>query len=278
MTRRAGVVGSPIAHSLSPVLHRAGYAASGLTEWEYTATEVPAGGLRRFVDGLDDTWRGVSVTMPLKEEALALASQASDLAVQVGAANTLIRTGERTWRADNTDVAGVYRTLAGDVAGGASAAVIGSGATARSVLAALHRLGVEQVWLVVREQVRPETARQAAELGLQVARAQLGHDQDAAWTSCDVIVNTVPGGGADPAARLLGDRGAGQGHWTVLECSYAGWPSAFAQAAQRGGARVHSGVEMLVHQAADQFEQMTGHPAPVAAMFSAGRAAAGLPD
>lgn len=269
---RAGVVGSPIAHSLSPVLHQAGYAARGLTDWRYSAREVGAGGLRAFVDGLDDTWRGLSVTMPLKEEALALAAQASDLAAQVGGANTLIRTGDGGWRADNTDVAGVFRTLDGDVRAGASAAVIGSGATARSVLAALHRLGVEQVCFVVRDQVRPPTLGHARDLGMTVRAAGL-EDSAGDWADADVIVNTVPGTGADSAAHLLRARAPRAVPATVLECIYADWPSPFAQAALEAGDRVHSGLEMLVHQAADQFEQMTGSAAPVEAMFAAGRAA-----
>ena len=86
---RCAVLGDPIAHSLSPALHRAGYAAVGL-DWTYDAHRVAAGGLSEFVRGLDASWRGLSLTMPLKREALELASEASPIARLAGAANTLL--------------------------------------------------------------------------------------------------------------------------------------------------------------------------------------------
>ncbi|TDC50157.1 shikimate dehydrogenase, partial [Jiangella ureilytica] len=110
LTRRCAVLGSPIAHSLSPVIHRAAYRRLGL-DWEYTAHEVDESSLARFVSGLGPEWRGLSLTMPLKRVALDVAATASDVARTVGAANTLVRRDDGGWDADNTDVPGVVATL-----------------------------------------------------------------------------------------------------------------------------------------------------------------------
>ncbi|HWV26982.1 MAG TPA: shikimate dehydrogenase, partial [Aeromicrobium sp.] len=107
---RAAVLGSPIAHSLSPVMHRAAYAAAGL-DWTYDAIDVPAGGLAAVVSGLGDEWRGLSVTAPLKPEAAAFATDRTPVVERLGAANTLVRTS-KGWTADNTDVPGALAALA----------------------------------------------------------------------------------------------------------------------------------------------------------------------
>ncbi|MGB3762594.1 MAG: hypothetical protein WA966_05165 [Ornithinimicrobium sp.] len=108
--RLAGVIGSPIEHSLSPVLHRAAYQALGLTDWGYRRTEVESGHLRAHLAGLDGSWVGVSVTMPGKEEALQESSEASGRALRTGAANTLVRRSGGWW-ADNTDIDGITRAF-----------------------------------------------------------------------------------------------------------------------------------------------------------------------
>ena len=104
-----GVLGDPIAHSLSPLLHRAAYDACGL-EWEYDAHRVPAGGLAAFVDGLDASWRGLSVTAPLKREAAERADEVSPMVIRAGVANTLVHADGR-WFADNTDVPGAAAAI-----------------------------------------------------------------------------------------------------------------------------------------------------------------------
>ncbi|MBM0227778.1 shikimate dehydrogenase, partial [Micromonospora sp. ATA51] len=144
---RAAVVGRPIAHSLSPVIHNAGYAAAGLTGWSYTRIECGAEELPGLVAGLGPEWAGLSVTMPGKEAALALADQVSPVAAAVGAANTLVRRPDGAWYADNTDVTGMVDVLAG-VAVGATVTVLGAGGTARAALAAAARLGAAEVTVV----------------------------------------------------------------------------------------------------------------------------------
>ncbi|MEV1290535.1 hypothetical protein AB0J06_26025, partial [Micromonospora sp. NPDC049679] len=126
------MVGRPIAHSLSPVIHNAGYAAAGLTDWSYTALECGAEELPALVGGLGPEWAGLSVTMPGKEAALAVADEVAPVATAVRAANTLVRRADGSWYADNTDVPGMVTVLrAAGVADGAVVTVLGHGERAR---------------------------------------------------------------------------------------------------------------------------------------------------
>ncbi|AKU16707.1 shikimate dehydrogenase [Luteipulveratus mongoliensis] len=274
---RAAVLGSPIDHSLSPLLHRAAYASCGLApEWTYDAYEVRRGGLADFVEGLGPQWRGLSVTMPLKEEVLNAAADSSSLALQVGAANTLVRQGDGSWRGENTDVEGIRAALQDAGVGRerppVTAAVIGSGATARSVLAALAALGVQQVTFVVRDQARESTLAQARDHGL---KSDVVHEADnpAGWVGADVLVSTTPAGAADRVAQTLVDAQPAPEGQIALDVVYADWPTTFASSCEARGVRVVGGIEMLIHQAAAQFTLMTGRPAPLEEMQRVGRAA-----
>jgi shikimate dehydrogenase len=273
-THRAAVLGSPVAHSLSPLLHRTAYAATGLDDWAYDAHEVRAGGLADFLVGLGPQWRGLSLTMPLKEESLLLATERTPLALQVGAGNTLVRRPDGGWLADNTDVAGVRGALCAAHEGGehpARATIIGSGATARAVLAALDQIGITEVTFVVRDQVRESTLAQAHDHGMTVSTRRFS-DPVADWADAQLMVSTTPPGAADTVAIALAQRPAPP-EQVVLDCVYADWPTSLATISEQRGARVLSGVEMLVHQAAAQFRMMTGVEAPLEAMTEAGRAA-----
>lgn len=274
--RRAGVVGSPVAHSLSPVLHAAAYAALGLTGWSYDRAEVRRGDLAHHVDALGPEWVGLSVTMPGKEEALDLADGASAEALLSGAANTLVRRGDG-WYADNTDIYGLATALteagAGQVARGT---VLGGGATARSALLALRRLGAAEIDLLVRDDVRPGTRalldRLAAEPGAARVRVRpLAHGIPLDRAEADVVVGTLPGGVPAPASRPEGEEAP-----VVLDVAYAPWPSALARAVTArtaGRVAVVRGTSMLLHQAVRQVELMTGGTPPVAVMAAALREA-----
>jgi shikimate dehydrogenase len=263
---RAAVLGCPVAHSLSPVLHSAAYASLGLDGWHYDAHECDEAGLPGFVAGLGPEWAGLSLTMPLKRVALEIAREVSPLAAATGAANTLVLIGGRRY-ADNTDVAGVVAALreAGAPPGG-RAVVLGAGGTAQATLAALRDLGIADVAVLVRNQARTGELRDAAErLGvapdisdalLDPARAQ------AALARADVVVSTLPRGAAD---ALTGVRPGA----VLLDVVYAPWPTAFAAHAEASGARVVSGLEMLLHQAVAQVELMTGLTPPVSDMRAA---------
>ncbi|WP_084734501.1 shikimate dehydrogenase [Actinophytocola xinjiangensis] len=273
--RRAAVVGSPVAHSLSPVLHGAAYQALGLTGWTYERLEAAADALPALVESLDDAWVGLSVTMPGKQAALAHAGSATSRAVAVGAANTLVRDGTG-WRADCTDVDGVtgaLRAAAGFTSSSTTSfgVVLGAGGTACAAVAGLADLGVRSVRVVAREPARAEPVlRCASELGVtaEVTRwseADLGALADEA----DVLVNTAP---AAAIASCVGDL-ARAAH--VLDVIYHPWPTALAEAVAARGGRLATGLDMLLHQAFGQVEQFTGLPAPRARMRAALRAATG---
>jgi shikimate dehydrogenase len=273
---KAAVLGQPIAHSLSPTLHRAAYQALGLTDWTYDLAECDEAGLAAYVESRGPEWAGLSLTMPLKEAAFAVAREVSPMAREVGAVNTLVRLPGGGWSADNTDVHGMSRALqeagAGDaVATSRHALVLGSGATARSAVASLAELGVERVTFAVRGSARAETVAQARDGGMSVQECGLD-EVVSVLPQVSLVVSTLPGGAA-PAGVLDGAPDlAGR---VLLDVVYAGWPTPLAQAFGKAGGRVVSGFEMLLHQAARQVELMTGHAAPVAAMRAAGLAAMG---
>ncbi len=259
MVERAAVLGSPVAHSLSPALHTAGYRALGLDEWEYGRADVAEAELVEFVGRLGPEWRGLSLTRPLKEVAFQVATTVTDVARDTGSINTLLRRADGGWDADNTDVVGILGALADvGVDRAERPVVVGSGATARSVLAALVALGARQVDVMVRGEIRPATLAQAEAAGLRVTRRVMGD-----WpVEVDVVVSTMDGDRSAAAATLP------RGHGAVLDVVY-GTPSALADIAAERGYAVAPGGWMLLHQAAEQFRLMTGRPAPLEAMRGA---------
>ena len=257
------VVGDPIGHSLSPVIHRAAYAAVGL-DWDYEAVRVPQGGLAGFVAGLDDDCRGLSVTMPLKREALALGEPVTDRARLAGAANTLVRTGDG-WLADNTDLPGAAAALRERWDGAVSTVtVLGGGATAASVALALCDLGARDVRILVRSAER--AADTAALVRHHPATPSVTVGELGSEVVGDVVVSTVPVEAQTPelVARCATVP-------VVFEVRYDPWPTPIAVAAR--GRVLVSGLDLLLHQAADQFVLFTGLPAPLAQMRAAGEAA-----
>ena len=262
--KHCAVLGDPVAHSLSPVLHRAAYADAGL-DWTYDAHRVEAGGLGRFVSGLGSDWRGLSLTMPLKREALTLADEVTERARQAGVANTLVLEAGRSL-ADNTDVPGAVAAL-GERAHQplVVATILGGGATAASTALALCDLGVGSLTLLVRSPARAidtlaaidaHPARPAVRVGALDSDPVVG----------DVVVSTIPVAAQTPG---LVTRCADVP--VVFDVVYDPWPTPLAvSAADRV---LVSGLDLLVHQAALQFEVFTGRPAPLAAMRAAGGAA-----
>jgi shikimate dehydrogenase len=268
---RCAVWGTPVAHSLSPVLHRAAHVALGLTAWSYDRREVGAEGFADALHALDETWRGLSLTMPLKGVALTEAHEASETARRTGAANTLVR-AEEGWRADNTDVHGITAALA--VAGCdltsrdvSEVVVVGSGATARSAIDAVaagagEHAASRRVTLMVRDEARPETLAQARATGLVVDVARLGD-----WPDADVVISTVPAAVALPLDTLPtadADRPR-----VLLDVVYGEGPTLLQRGGQHRGWTLARGVDMLLHQATRQVTLMTGQPAPLGAMAEA---------
>lgn len=263
------MLGSPIAHSLSPVLHRAAYRHLGL-DWSYSAHEVGEGELAGFVGGLDGSWRALSVTMPLKREALALADSASTSAVLAGAANTLLFAPDGSVHADNTDINGMADSVRAVAAPGGrrfrSACVWGGGSTAASAMVALATMEVPEVHLHVRDESRAGATRDAAAragVDVRVEQWEVGP----ACAEAGLIVLTAPAGAADSIAA---DLAAGAHPDRVLfDVVYDPWPTVASEAWRRAGGRITSGLDMLVHQAVGQVRLMTGHEVPATVLYAA---------
>jgi shikimate dehydrogenase len=265
---RCGVLGDPIAHSLSPVLHRAAFAELGL-DWTYDAVQVPGGTLESFLAGLDESWRGLSLTMPLKRELVPLADEVSDVARLAGAANTLVLANGRRL-AHNTDVPGAASAIRERYDGRVdTATILGGGATATSVGLALADLGCREISVLAR------SAERATETVAAVAShpsAPSVHYAELAEAEVvgDVLVSTIP---ASAQAAGLVARCARVP--VVFDVTYHPWPTPLAQSLMdRPGERtLVSGLDLLVHQAALQVELFTGLVIPVEVLRSAGEAA-----
>ncbi|GAV40328.1 shikimate dehydrogenase [Streptomyces acidiscabies] len=264
--RRAAVLGSPVAHSLSPVLHRAAYDALELTDWSYDRFEVDADSLADFVAGLGGEWAGLSLTMPLKRAVIPLLDEISEAAASVEAVNTLVFTEDGRKVGDNTDIPGMVAALRErGIEQVESAAILGAGATASSALAALSRICAGEVVVYVRSEARAAEMRQWGErLDVEVRTADWG---DAAeGLRAPLVVATTPAGATDALAHAVPERPA-----TLFDVLYDPWPTELAARWSMYGGAVVSGLDLLVHQAVLQVEQMTGlRPAPVDAMRKAG--------
>ncbi len=255
LTRRCGVLGSPIEHSLSPVMHRAAYAALGL-DWRYDAYDVDETGLPGFVAGLDASWRGLSLTMPLKRAVLPLLDEVSDTVRETGVANTIL-VEDRRLTGDNTDVPGIVAALAErGVTRVTSAVIVGAGATAESMVVALRRIGLVSIQLLVRDRSRAENLRErAAARGVAVTVTRL--DDATTVGAADLAVSTVPAVAVAKHAEALAGAAA------VFDAIYDPWPTPLTETARARGRAVVTGVDLLAHQAVRQISLMTGRVVPV---------------
>ncbi|MGW9246700.1 MULTISPECIES: shikimate dehydrogenase [unclassified Streptomyces] len=267
--RRAAVLGSPIAHSLSPVLHRAAYAELGLADWSYDRFEVDEAALPGFVEGLDASWAGLSLTMPLKRAIIPLLDEVSATAASVEAVNTVVFTEDGRRIGDNTDIPGMVAALRErGVDKVESAAVLGAGATASSALAALAVVCAGPVTAYVRSPERAAEMRGWGErLGVDVMTADWA--DGAAALSAPLVIATTPAGATDAFTGSVPEAPG-----ILFDVLYEPWPTELAAAWSARGGAVVGGLDLLVHQALLQVEQMTGRiPAPLAAMRQAGEAA-----
>ncbi|MFF8965539.1 shikimate dehydrogenase [Streptomyces globisporus] len=267
--RRAAVLGSPIVHSLSPVLHRAAYAELGLEHWSYDRFEVDEAALPGFVEGLDASWAGLSLTMPLKRAIIPLLDEVSATAASVEAVNTVVFTEDGRRVGDNTDIPGMVAALRErGVDKVESAAVLGAGATASSALAALAVVCAGPVTAYVRSSERAAEMRGWGErLGVDVRTADWA--DAAAALSAPLVIATTPAGATDAFTGSVPEAPG-----ILFDVLYEPWPTRLAAAWSAHGGAVVGGLDLLVHQALLQVEQMTGRiPAPLAAMRQAGEAA-----
>ena len=252
---RCAVLGSPIGHSRSPLLHRAAYDSLGL-DWSYDAVEVTEDSLRGFLDGLEESWRGLSLTMPLKRAVMPLLDEVSDMAVRAGAANTVVLAGGRRYGA-NTDVPGAAAALRERYDGPVDrAVVVGGGATAASLLLALADLGCSEAVLVVRSPARAAETLEAVRRHPSPPRVDvkvLGEELE--LDRADVVASTVPATVQEPVLlESLLELAPG----VVFEVVYDPWPTPLMTATKDAGTLLVHGLDLLTHQAALQFELMTG--------------------
>lgn len=270
-TSRAAVLGSPIAHSLSPTLYRAGFAALGLTEWAFAAIDCDADGLAPLLASRDDTWRGFAVTMPGKQAAARAATTASRRVRTLGVANTLIRQPDG-WHAENTDVDGVVGSLrAAGVESDGTVLLLGGGGTACAVIAALAELRWSHPLLLAGRRAASTDAVADVSARLGIAHHRVGMtaaDLEPHLPEVSLVISAVPAHAADLLADLLAPVPA------LMDVIYHPWPTALA-AANPHRAVTMTGLDMLLHQALRQFELVTGQAAPAEAMRSALRKAVG---
>jgi shikimate dehydrogenase len=260
---RLGVCGWPVGHSRSPRMHNAALAAVGLREWRYQHLPLPPPLFSETVRALPAAgFRGVNVTVPHKEAALAAADSASTRAKAIGAANTLTFEPDGTIQADNTDAPGLLAALPRSPAG-CSVLVVGAGGAARAAVWALREAGAAEVRVWNRTPER--AAALAADLGAVLARAP---------GAADILVHcTTIGlrGDAEPFEALglrAGDWGAGS---LVVDMVYRRGGTRLVRTARAHGAAVVDGLEILVAQGAASFERWTGRTAPRQAMGEAVR-------
>ncbi len=277
--RRAAVLGHPIGHSLSPVLHRAAYRALGL-DWTYEAIDVDRHELAGFVAGMDDSWAGLSLTAPLKQAIMPLLAATSAMADQVGAVNTVVVQPGETPRliGHNTDVLGIVHALSEVTAGVAAArsdprralgsqrglGIVGAGGTAAAALVAARVMAADRVVVAAR---RAEAARSLID---QVCGGWPTPPEVATWGDLyealaqPVVICTLPGdAAASLAEQVPNDPG------TLLDVTYHPWPTTLAAAWSDRGGTVIAGHRMLLWQAVAQVELMTGVQAPDEAMSEA---------
>jgi shikimate dehydrogenase len=273
-TRLAGIIGDPVRHSLSPVMHNAGFAAAGL-DWLFVALPVERGSGAAAIAAIKVLGiEGLSVTMPHKADAAAACDEVRGDAARLRSVNCISRAAGGTLVGESTDGEGFLRSLReeGHDPAGARALVLGAGGAARAVVLALAQAGAH-VLVAAR---RPDAAEQAAGLAAGTKTVEW-HEVGAAARSCDLVVNATPIGmtAAGPVSGS-GDAGALpllpddlRPGLVVADLVYHPRRTGLLEMAAAGGAATVEGVGMLVHQGAIAFERWTGAEAPVAAMRAA---------
>lgn len=281
---RCAVLGKPIAHSLSPVLHMAAYRRLALSDWQYLRHEVDAAGLEELLSSLDPSWAGLSLTMPLKRTVMPFGTPSDTWSSTLQVANTAVLdwTGGAeapTISLYNTDVQGISKALGTelvrldtDAAGSSTptlsrsdghvqvhtAMILGSGNTASSALAACSELGAEQVVVCARHPERAAHLSMLAErlgIGMQVRTLSQALS---AVDGQDVTISTLPAHAADGIADELSNQARHGDLGLLLDVVYDPRPSRLMTAWRDKGARAIGGEMMLLYQAIPQVALMTG--------------------
>lgn len=268
--RVAAVIGDPVRHSRSPAVHNAAFVAAGI-DWVFTAFEVPAGGGAAALDAMRVlNLAGLSVTMPLKDEAAEAADERDEAVEVLGAANCVVPLGDGRLRAVNTDAAGFVSGLRADAGigpDGLRVALLGAGGAARAVAWGLAAGGAADVAVINRTPDRAQAAVEAANAGAKAGQpGRVGALDDIA--AADLVVNaTSVGMGADSAVPC--DPALLRPGQVAVDLVYEPLETAWLAGLRRRGVEAHNGLSMLVYQAAVAFELWTGTKAPVEVMRQA---------
>jgi len=243
VTSKFGVVGSPIGHSKSPALHRAAIATLGV-DASYGLTDVTASELESYLKGLDDSWKGLSLTMPLKQAVRPLLSHQCHLSTLTGSVNTIVRR-PGGWHGFNTDVWGATTAIRERLGGEFGRAILlGAGATAASLIVSMHDLGVESLDIVIRDSGKTNDIQELARrLGIEATVVTFGQKID----SAPLIVSTLPAS-AELPANAMDSLNAD----FLFDVVYDPWPSALGQEWDDRGLESLNGLSMLLWQAVRQ--------------------------
>ena len=243
----AGVLGSPISHSLSPLLHNAAYKFLGVAA-SYSAFEVRSGNLQSFLDTDGSALNCLSLTMPLKEEAMSISTSISDISRKIQSGNTLHKVGG-LWNLTSTDVEGFIHALrfnGRDATG--NVLILGAGATARAVVAACNGIS-DTVTVVNRNPKREAAIRQAAP---NLTIDFIAWNSEIKFDQFDLVVNTTPG---DSATQFVDTIDSARG--TFFDVLYNPWPTQLLTHWRLAGGYGIDGLDLLIHQAISQIEIFT---------------------
>jgi shikimate dehydrogenase len=260
---RCAVLGDPVDHSLSPDIHTAAYRGLGLEDWRYDAVQVPPGTLATHLDGLDPAqWRGLSLTAPLKREAVPLLTSHDEWVAATGACNTVVLEPDGHRHGLNTDVTGALMVLDEHDGPLERALVLGGGATATSLLLALAERGLRHATVAVRDPERAIDTVRAVTAHRSSPAVDVVRLDEVGGPPADVLVSTVPASAQVPElVAAVADVPL------VFEVVYSPWPTPLVAAAERSGRTVLTGLDLLVAQAVNQVVAMTGrHDVPAGAM------------
>jgi len=250
MSKSFAVLGSPISHSKSPIIHQAAYRVLG-EDWNYSSFDIQKGGLKRFIDNDAVSHSGFSLTMPLKENAFHFANFADDLSQLTKASNTLVKK-EDGWHAYNTDIFGIRQAISLNLSTTIQQAlIIGSGATATSALVAISILAPDsRISIFARnKKTRTELIALGTSLGLSMSKARF---LSRAIKLADLTISTLPGGALDNAVSKLTKKKSLVPGGLLLDVAYHPWPSSLAALWISRSKPVVSGLEMLLWQAVSQ--------------------------
>jgi len=266
-TRMAAVIGSPVAHSLSPAIMNAAFTAADL-DWTFIAHEVAEGDTTRALDwARSEGLVGLSVTMPYKAAVAAAVNELGDVARRLNAVNCVVVDGQRLV-GHNTDGGGFIDGLAHDAGfdpAGRTAVVLGAGGAARAVVHALAVAGASDVAVVNRTPGRAEVAAGLADGVGRVA-------DTAAVAGADLVVNATPVGMGEGGSAMPVDPDLLNPGQVAVDLIYHPLATPWVVALRERGIEAHGGLSMLIFQAALAFTHWTGGEAPVAAMEQAARA------